>query len=90
MSIWQCPNNACLADYTSRDDIMSVYEALLQVAEAENTDEPLFLSIGFHQETAHLYLQRLEEAIVDILAHAKSSSVPVSFSASQWPDLKNK
>ena len=68
--LMECPNNASLADYTRTERIMEMFRQLL---EQEN---PLMV-LGFHQETAVDFLQRLEDAIPQMQAIAKQRAMDI-------------
>lgn len=70
--LMEYPNNASLADYTSTKQIVSMFKQLL-VAKKN------VMVLGFHQETATDYLNRLEQAIPQIEAIAKEQGVAI-----QW------
>lgn len=64
------PNNAALADYTSADDLLRIFDSLLE-------QRKTVMVLGFHQETADHYLPRLEEAIKRIEQTAASRGVEI-------------
>ncbi len=68
--LMEYPNNASLADYTRTERIMEMFRQLL---EQEN---PLMV-LGFHQETAVDFLQRLEDAIPQMQAIAKQRAMDI-------------
>lgn len=78
--IWQFPNNGCLADYTTSEDIIDVFERNVKLWR-QSKNQPIFVSIGFHQETAVKYLERIDKAVTSIKAMAKKQNLPVVFSA---------
>lgn len=84
-SILQAPNNGCLADYTSPQDIFEVFQSLVAFGESQQVQE-LILSIGFHQETAKLYLGRLEEGLEKIITYGAEKGIPVGFVNSALPN----
>lgn len=55
----QFPNNAGLMDYTSKARLLEVFQLLL------DADKSVMVT-GFHQETASIYLDDLEEAIIEM------------------------
>lgn len=54
--LMQYPNNAALADYTSANDLLQLFQRLVE-------QRKTVMVLGFHQETAEHYLPRLEEVI---------------------------
>lgn len=61
-TLWQIPNNGCLADYTSAEQVAEVFANNIKAA-ARTDSYTGFMSTGFHQETAALYLDRLAEGL---------------------------
>ncbi len=79
--LWQVPNNAGLVDYTTADELMSIFEN--NVARWRPTDrKPQIISTGFHQETARKFLERLDEAIPRMRRIAAEGNLPLVFAAS--------
>ena len=76
--VWEVPNNGCLADYTTADDMLDVFQQNVELWR-ENSDENVFVSIGFHQESSRRYLDRVNEALVRIKRLAKRENLPVVF-----------
>ncbi len=62
------PNNAALADYTNTKQIVEMFKQLIL-----NKKEVMVL--GFHQETADMYLPHLEKAIPQMEAIAQEANV---------------
>jgi hypothetical protein len=56
-TLWEYPNNGCLADYMEGSDMLEV------VKENWKLEGDSFVSIGLHQETAEKYLPRVRDAI---------------------------
>lgn len=54
--LMEYPNNGALADYTSTQTLLELFQKLL-------ANGKQVMVIGFHQETAYQYLSRLEDAI---------------------------
>jgi hypothetical protein len=76
--ILELPNNASLADYVTGEDMLNAFVTqtrLLQV----NPQKDVYLSIGFHQETAAAYLPRLISALDQIHDHARRRNIPYEF-----------
>jgi hypothetical protein len=72
----EVPDNGCLADYMSADQMVDVYEAN-KAAWLADKKKNVVVSIGFHEETAATYLPALEDALGRILAEAKAERVPL-------------
>lgn len=62
------PNNAALADYTSTKQIVEMFKQLI-------LNNKGIMVLGFHQETADMYLPHLEKAIPQMEALAKEANV---------------
>ena len=84
-NIWQVPNNGCLADYTTAEDNLEVFMENAAAAGSENTTQ--FVSLGFHQETALLYLDELERGLRLIEEAAISSEITLEYIASPYVEL---
>jgi len=78
--IWQLPNNGCLADYTTAEDILEVFDKNVRTWQ-QLQEQPVFISIGFHQETAGKFLDRVDSAITAIKEISLKQNLPVVFSA---------
>jgi hypothetical protein len=76
--LWELPNNGCLADYVTAEDMLATYRANAALWR-DHPQRDVYLSIGFHQETAHKYLNRLRDAIDLIRAAATADAVPIEF-----------
>lgn len=62
------PNNASLADYTSTTQILEMFNTLIK-------NKKSVMILGFHQETAYVYLDRLTQAIPKLEQQAKAAGV---------------
>jgi hypothetical protein len=62
------PNNAGLMDYTSTAQLLEIFNRLL------DAKKPVMVT-GFHQETAFVYLDKLEDAIAQMETAAKLAGV---------------
>ncbi len=79
-NIVEFPNNGCLADYMTGAKMHRVF--LENVKQwREDQSQHRFISIGFHQETASNYINRVKNAISRIEKYAKRYNVPVKFIA---------
>lgn len=77
-TITELPNNGSLADYVTGADILKAFRsnaALLQT----NPANDVYLSIGFHQETAADYLPALRSGIDQIVTYAKAQGIAYEF-----------
>jgi hypothetical protein len=72
----EVPDNGCLSDYMSADQMVAVYEAN-KAAWLTDKKKNVVVSIGFHEETAATYLPVLEDALGRIFAEAKAERVPL-------------
>jgi hypothetical protein len=80
-TLWQLPNNACLVDYMPVEDTIAIFER--NALEWEKAPERhRFVSTGFHQETARVFLSRLDEVVTRIKQLSEERRWPVVFSAS--------
>lgn len=72
--LMEYPNNASLADYTSADHIVEMFEQLIARQHG-------LMVLGFHQETAFNYLPRLEDAIPRMEAIARQQGIRLQWVA---------
>ena len=79
-ALWQVPNNANLVDYLSADETVAIFERNA-ARWRENSENNYFVSTGFHQETARVFLSRLDEAITAIKSVALQRRLPFIFTA---------
>ncbi|CAG0978128.1 hypothetical protein MTYP_01603 [Methylophilaceae bacterium] len=70
--LMQYPNNASLADYTSTEQLVTIFRSLV---EARKT----VMVTGFHQETAFVYLDNLEAAIPLMEQEARLAGVQLEW-----------
>lgn len=66
--LWHYPNNAGLMDYTSTAQLLEIFKKLL------DAKKPVLVT-GFHQETAFVYLDKLEDAIAQMEAAAALAGI---------------
>lgn len=78
LKIIELPNNACLSDYMTGSDMLKVFQSNAHNLQ-KNPKKDVYLSIGFHQETAAEYLARLREAITLIRDYSKRNKIPIEF-----------
>ena len=79
--LWQVPNNGCLADYASANDMMTLFDQHLALLDAFPEQDRL-LSIGFHQETANKYLGRIDDVVRTINKRCSEEAITVKFISS--------
>jgi hypothetical protein len=68
LSIFELPNNGCLADYVSAETLLTAQPG-----------SDIYVSIGFHQETAAKYLPTFRAGLDAIRAAIKQENLPVDF-----------
>lgn len=78
LKILELPNNSCLSDYMTGDEMLKVFQSNAQILK-KNRKKDFYLSIGFHQETAAEYLPNLREAIKLIRSYSKRNKIPIEF-----------
>lgn len=78
--IWEIPNNGCLVDYTTTEQILEIFAKNLELWK-QTPEKDVFVSTGFHQETADRCLARLDASIVLIKEQAEREGLPVIFIA---------
>ena len=75
-SLVEVPDNGALADYVSPDQMFGTYAANKAAWQA-NPASTQVVSIGFHEETASMYLPQLEKALARIYDDAEANRVPL-------------
>ena len=83
LSIIELPNNGCLADYMTGSAILKAFVTNAKLQKT-NPQSDVYLSIGFHQETASTYLPALRSGIDKIIAYAKAQNIAVEFVVSPF------
>lgn len=78
LKILELPNNACLSDYMTGDEMLKVFQSNAGILK-KSPKKDVYLSIGFHQETAAEYLPHLREAIKLIRGYAKRNKIRIEF-----------
>lgn len=71
----EVPDNGCLADYLTSDEMVENFEAVVQAGGGK----PVVLALGFHQETAAKFLPRLCSALVEIEEKAEERCIPLHY-----------
>lgn len=80
--IQEVPNNGCLADYMSSEDILAVFLENLEVFSRSSSSQAV-VSIGFHQETAEKFLHVIDAAIPSMRELAKDYEVDLEFTTNK-------
>lgn len=75
--LMEYPNNASLADYTSTDQLVEIFKTL--VANGKTV-----MVLGFHQESAFNYLNRLADAIPLMQQEADTAGVRLEWARYRW------
>lgn len=83
-SILELPNNGSLSDYVSASDMLNTFKVQARLLQL-NPEKDVYLSIGFHQETAASYLPRLTGALTAIRAYAESQRIPFAYVVGPFP-----
>ncbi len=78
LSIMELPNNGCLADYVSGEKIAQTFQDNVELWKKDPKLD-IYISIGFHQETALKFLLHLRKGIDLILEQAAREKLPVEF-----------
>ena len=78
--ITEFPNNGCLADYMTGRMMLSVFKDNIRLWSLDK-DKDIFVSIGFHHETASYYLPQLERALELIEAYVSVVKAPMEYKA---------
>jgi len=71
----EVPDNGALADYVSTDQMFATYQANRDEWKKDRSKN-VVVSIGFHEETASMYLPQLEAAIQRMYDDAKANRIP--------------
>jgi hypothetical protein len=77
-TITELPNNGSLADYVTGADILKAFQSNAALLRS-NPASDVYLSIGFHQETAADYLPALRSGIDQIMTYAKNQGIAYEF-----------
>lgn len=78
LKILELPNNGSLSDYVTGAEMLAVFQSNASLLK-KNPKKDVYLSIGFHQESAAEYLPRLREAIKLIRSHSARHKIPIEF-----------
>ncbi|MBF0297884.1 MAG: hypothetical protein HQK51_04150 [Oligoflexia bacterium] len=85
--IIELPNNGHLADYVSAVDMFESFKKLSEQLTKEPSKD-LYLSIGFHQETAAAYIKNIITAIILMNEYADKKNISYEFTSFPFHDLK--
>ncbi len=72
----EIPDNGCLSDYMSAQQMVDVFEAN-KAAFLADKSKNVVVSIGFHEETASMYVPVLEQALGRIYDEALQERLPL-------------
>ncbi len=78
LKIVELPNNGCLADYVSGEQILKAFQDNVKALKASDK-ELAYFSIGFHQETATKFLPNLRSGIDLIRKEAEKENLTIEF-----------
>lgn len=76
--ILELPNNGCLADYVDGAQIFKTFQDNVALWK-QNPAQDIYVSIGFHQETAQKFMPHLRDGIDQIKRYAEQEKIPLSF-----------
>ncbi len=74
----ELPDNGCLADYTPAESILDTFQKNVALWK-QDPSRDVYVAIGFHQETAQKYIERIRQGIDLIKAQAEKEKLPVEF-----------
>lgn len=77
-SLTEVPNNGCLADYMTGTQMLAAFRSNAQLLN-QTQETPVYLSIGFHQETAADWLPRLRSGLKLIKDYAAKHKIAYEF-----------
>ncbi|MBM4253170.1 MAG: hypothetical protein FJ146_14470 [Deltaproteobacteria bacterium] len=83
-ALWELPNNGCLADYMTASQMKTAFAKQIALLR-QDPNRDVYLSIGFHQETAQDWLSRLRTGLVQIESLAKAEKVAIEYVVGPWP-----
>jgi len=76
--ILESPNNGCLADYVTGEEMLKIFK--LNWEEFQKSEASVwYVSFGLHQETADKFLGRIREAIELIERFSESANIPLNY-----------
>ena len=77
-SMLEVPNNGCLSDYVDEDHMLETVRVNHEYG-VQNKLEQVYVSIGFHQETAVKFLERLDKAVELIKNYCVTNNLELNF-----------
>jgi hypothetical protein len=78
--ILEWPNNGCLADYVTGEEMLQTFKMNWEEFQKSEKNE-WYVSFGFHQETADKFLMRIREAINLIEHFCREEKIPLNYPA---------
>ncbi len=81
LMVTEIPDNGILADYITGEEMFDVFKKNVELFN-RNPSQTVYISIGFHQETADKFLDRIDTAIRLIEAYAEEHDLPF-----EWAQL---
>jgi len=79
-SLLEVPDNGALADYMTSDQMLEIFKSEA-FALARDPSHDVYVQIGFHEETAAIYLPRVSAAITAMKAEATRSTIPFAMAS---------
>ncbi|MBU2710800.1 hypothetical protein [Zooshikella harenae] len=73
--LWEIPDNGILADYITGPEMLAVLKQNIEKWR-KNPQQTIYVSIGFHQETADKYLHRIRDAVDLFENYTEEQQVP--------------
>jgi hypothetical protein len=78
-NVWEFPDNGCLADYVTYQDMVGVINANLKQLQASTESTNRYVVIGFHQETAAQYGSRIRQILSAVRSYNKTATLPIKY-----------
>lgn len=79
--LWELPDNGILADYITGQEMLTVLKRNINKWQ-RNPEQNVYISIGFHQESAARYIIRIRDAVDLFEAYTKENNIPF-----EWAQL---
>jgi hypothetical protein len=76
--IMEWPNNGCLADYVTGEEMLEIFKINWEAFQKSEATQ-WYVSFGFHQETAAKFIGRIQEAIVLIVDFSKKEKINLNY-----------
>ncbi|MDE1464532.1 hypothetical protein [Spartinivicinus poritis] len=73
--LWELPDNGILADYITGKEMLTVLKRNVNKWR-QNPEKNVYISIGFHQESASRYISRIREAVDLFEDYTKENNIP--------------